>query len=163
MTEQEIRERIINAVQCGNETMPGDRCEYCPYGYGYLDETGDHAIWWCNTDKIMEDAVALLKALSTSMDAIDRTAAINAAIEAADEWDGGWNPNREEIIRERLENLPAVIPTTHKISKSRMMPSVYPTVNIIGGSDFWHCGKCGANISKYQDQCASCGRMVYWN
>lgn len=53
--------RILEAYKCGEEHMPGWHCEYCPYDYGYLDETGDHAIWWCNTDQITEDAINMLQ------------------------------------------------------------------------------------------------------
>lgn len=55
---------------------------------------------------------ALKKALEQEPcgDAISRQAAINAAIEAADEWDGGGNRNREEIIAKALEQLPSVTP-----------------------------------------------------
>lgn len=41
-------------------------------------------------------------------DPIDRQAAIDAAIEAADEWDGGMNPERAKIIGRAILNLPAV-------------------------------------------------------
>ena len=41
-------------------------------------------------------------------DLISRTAAIECAIDAVDDWDGGWNPNRETVIRKYFEELPAV-------------------------------------------------------
>jgi hypothetical protein len=53
-------ERIINAYKCGEDKLPGDRCKYCPYGYGYLDDSGDHAFWWCNDDALVKDAITLL-------------------------------------------------------------------------------------------------------
>ena len=56
-------DRIINAYQCGENQLPGDRCEHCPYGYGYLDDHGDHEFWWCNNDKIEDDAIKLLYVL----------------------------------------------------------------------------------------------------
>ena len=31
-------ERLIKAYDCGETQLPGDRCEHCPYGYGYLDK-----------------------------------------------------------------------------------------------------------------------------
>ena len=40
-------------------------------------------------------------------DTIDRQLAIDAAIEAADDWDGGYNEEREQIIRDALEALPS--------------------------------------------------------
>lgn len=41
-------------------------------------------------------------------DLISRAAAIEAALDGADEWDGGCNPTREEYIREHMAKLPAV-------------------------------------------------------
>ena len=45
-------DRIIAAYECGENKTPGDRCKRCPYGYGKLDETGDNAFWWCDTDRL---------------------------------------------------------------------------------------------------------------
>ena len=53
-------ERLLKAYDCGETQWPGDHCEHCPYGYGYLDDSGDHAFWWCNDDKLEEDAIKLL-------------------------------------------------------------------------------------------------------
>lgn len=39
---------------------------------------------------------------------ISRTMAIKCAIDAIDDWDGGWNPNREVVIKKYFEELPAV-------------------------------------------------------
>lgn len=41
-------------------------------------------------------------------DLISRTAAIEAAIDGADDWDGGYNSERERYIREHMANVPAV-------------------------------------------------------
>lgn len=41
-------------------------------------------------------------------DMISRAAAIEAAIDGADDWDGGYNPSREEYIRKHMEDVPAV-------------------------------------------------------
>jgi len=54
-------DRIISAYECGETKTPGERCKRCPYGYGKLDETGDNAFWWCNTDRLEQDAINLLK------------------------------------------------------------------------------------------------------
>lgn len=40
-------------------------------------------------------------------DLIDRRAAIDTAIEAADKWDGGYSPEREGIIRRFFDKIPA--------------------------------------------------------
>ena len=53
-------ERIINAYDC---ELLNNKCKYCPYGYGYLDDSGDHAFWWCNDEKLEEDAIKLLRIL----------------------------------------------------------------------------------------------------
>lgn len=41
-------------------------------------------------------------------DLISRAAAIEAAIDGADDWDGGYNPERERYIREHMAKVPAV-------------------------------------------------------
>lgn len=56
-------ERIIAAHYCGEGKLPGDRCEHCPFGYGYLDDSGDHSHWWCNDEAIERDAVEILSLL----------------------------------------------------------------------------------------------------
>ena len=56
-------ERIIAAYYCSEEKLPGDRCKHCPFGYGYLDDRGDHPFWWCDDETIMKDAVEILSSL----------------------------------------------------------------------------------------------------
>ena len=41
---------------------------------------------------------------------ISRRAAIDAAIEAVDEWDGGYNLSRADIIEKAINNLPSAQP-----------------------------------------------------
>lgn len=41
-------------------------------------------------------------------DLISRAAAIEAALDGADDWDGGCNPSREEYIRGQMAKVPAV-------------------------------------------------------
>ena len=53
--------RIVDAYDCGEAELPGDRCEHCEYGYGYLDDSGDHSFWWCDIDKLEEDAIDVLR------------------------------------------------------------------------------------------------------
>lgn len=43
-------------------------------------------------------------------DAVSRQVAINAAIDGADKWDGGFNREREKCIQEEIEKLPSVTP-----------------------------------------------------
>ena len=45
--------------------------------------------------------------MSQNNDTIYRQAAIEAAIEAADDWDGGCSKERERFIRDALEELPS--------------------------------------------------------
>ena len=54
------REKVIAAYICQNEKWPDKRCEKCPYGYEYLDQTGDNSFFTCNTERIMVDAIDLL-------------------------------------------------------------------------------------------------------
>ena len=55
-------ERIIAAYNCVNDKLPDKRCEKCPYGYGYLDQSGDNYVVSCNTDMMFDDAISLLRA-----------------------------------------------------------------------------------------------------
>lgn len=41
-------------------------------------------------------------------DLISRAAAIEAAIDGADDWDGGYSPTREQYIRQHMGNVPTV-------------------------------------------------------
>lgn len=55
-------------------------------------------------------------------DLIERQAAIDAAIEAADDWDGGYNISRAEIIEKALEQLSSVSTgKTDAISRSEVL------------------------------------------
>lgn len=56
-------ERIIAAHYCSEEKTPGKRCQYCPFGYGYLDDSGDYSYWWCDDEALERDAVEILSTL----------------------------------------------------------------------------------------------------
>ena len=56
-------------------------------------------------------------------DLISRQAAIDAAIEAADDWDGGCSKERERFIRDALEELPSAQPEPHWIPVSERLPN----------------------------------------
>jgi len=63
-TEKRTRadiENVVSASDCLEAHVPGDRCRNCPYGYGKLDDSGDNAFWWCDYDRIFDDAITLLK------------------------------------------------------------------------------------------------------
>lgn len=57
-------EQIIAAYYCSDDVFPNNRCKECPFGYGYLDDSGDHSFWWCDEEKITKDAVELLSTLT---------------------------------------------------------------------------------------------------
>ena len=79
-------------------------------------------------------------------DTISRQAAIDSAVEAADEWDGGYSRSREEIITMKL----------------RMLPSVQPRIGhwIEDNEGYFYCDKCG-KYPAYQitqtNYCPNCG------
>ena len=52
-------------------------------------------------------------------DCVSRQAAINVAVDAVDDWDGGCNKTREEYIRKALETLP---PVTHAEKVGKWIP-----------------------------------------
>ena len=54
---------LIAAWKCSESKLPGERCEFCPYGYGYLDDSGDYEFWWCDDEKMMKDAIKLLQGI----------------------------------------------------------------------------------------------------
>lgn len=67
------REKIIAAYVCSNEKLPDKRCEKCPFGYEYLDQTGDNYFVGCNTERMMVDAIDLLKAQEPAIPLLDET------------------------------------------------------------------------------------------
>lgn len=106
-------------------------------------------------------------------DLISRQAAIDAAIEAADEWDGGCNRSRAEIIAKALEQLPPV--STEKTGRWKKIESgdkAFPESIV--------CSRCGCEnsyISEWDEHnnplskafkttkyCPNCGcKMELWN
>ena len=82
--------------------------------------------------KKAEEAVKEMKAASG--DLISRQAAIDAAIEAADDWDGGCSKERERFIRDALEKLPSVQPDHIAEVSKKDIPSIFPT-QMSGTSD----------------------------
>ena len=71
-------------------------------------------------------------------DLISRAAAIETAIDAVDDWDGGYNPNREEVIRKYFESMPAVdaAPVVHG-----------RWIHCKGKSHIWYCSNCGGKVN----------------
>lgn len=57
-------DNIIKAYECWNSPYnpkERDKCEHCPYGYGYYDDSGDHPFWRCCDEKWEDDAYFYLK------------------------------------------------------------------------------------------------------
>lgn len=88
-------------------------------------------------------------------DLISRAAAIEAALDGADDWDGGYNLSREEYIRSHMEKVPAVdaAPVVHGY-----------WLEETDRYSHWHCSNCGkvqgitCIAMKY---CPECGATMY--
>ena len=52
-------DNLINAIDCYWNTF--DRCEKCPSGFNYLDDSGDYAFWSCDQWKMTEETLFFLK------------------------------------------------------------------------------------------------------
>lgn len=89
----------------------------------------------------------------TSTDAVDRQEAINAAIEGADKWDGGYNNEREKCIREEIAKLSSVTPQPKmgrwkKINKEKYVQHAM---------SYYRCSECGKDIIGTHNYCPNCG------
>lgn len=97
----------------------------------------------------------------TATDAVDRQEAINAAIEGADKWDGGYNNEREKCIREEIAKLPSVTPQP-KVGKwiyrkeedsYRCSLCTYPChKDNLGAIPTMYCAGCGAYMQEVQNE-----------
>lgn len=89
---------------------------------------------------------------------IKRQDAIDAAVEAADEWDGGYSRSREEIITMKLRMLPSADRKGHWI-KHGEPPWYVIECSECGAkwqmSGSWDannfCGNCGARMKGGED------------
>ena len=92
----------------------------------------------------------------TDGDTISRQAAIDAALEAADDWDGGCNKSRDKYITSALIELPSAQPE-RKAGKWIKEPYLNDTwiircsncmrLGMIGsGKGFNYCPHCGADM-----------------
>ena len=90
-------------------------------------------------------------------DCISRAAAINTAIDAADDWDGGCDAYREKMIREALEALPPVTPERPK-GKWIQTKDDCDGVNFYDFS--FECSKCGKEQSFKSNYCPNCGAYM---
>lgn len=80
-------------------------------------------------------------------DLISRQDAIDAAVEAADEWDGGYSRSREEIITLKLRMLPSSNKSGHWV----MNPSE------VAGEGYYICSNCNNDVYDATDFCPNCG------
>ena len=96
---------------------------------------------------------------------IDRQAAIDAAIDAADDWDGGCSKERERFIREALEELPSVNPDLQEWQKI-FLAYYHPHGKWIPhqskygheGEMVYTCDRCGYNVGFHKENfCPNCG------
>ena len=58
-------DNLIHAIEC--ENWHPLKCEHCPYGYQYWDDSGDHGFWFHNDEKVLEDTLYYLKFLKENL------------------------------------------------------------------------------------------------
>ena len=96
-------------------------------------------------------------------DCIRREDAINAAIEAADEWDGGCNLERANMINKALEELSSVTPKAKWIPVSERLPEANGRYVVTRGLN-----ACGAlwnrvYIVNYSDLMGLKSERIWWD
>jgi hypothetical protein len=116
-------------------------------------EVAQRALDECEYEgKTIREWIEIIKAQPAhGTDCISRQAAIEAAIEAADEWDGGYNVEREKLIESYISKLPSAQPETAKriVGKSR------------GGMTLWYqCDMCNEPVDAQDNYCRGCGRRL---
>lgn len=53
---------VIAAYECQNWLYERDKCDHCPYGYSYLDDSGDgRPFYTCKEEKLTDDMYSWLK------------------------------------------------------------------------------------------------------
>lgn len=82
-------------------------------------------------------------------DCVSGVAAIIAAIEAVDEWDGGYNMQRANMIRDAIKALPSAQP--------QRMNGKWIDVTKTGGAELWKCSECGELELEDSYFCPNCG------
>lgn len=94
------------------------------------------------------------------MDYISREDAINAAIDAADDWDGGYIRSRAEMIEKKIKALPAADVEERKVGKW-----IRKDKGGVFGSPIYKCSCCGqgdfGNLFIYgASYCPICGAKM---
>ena len=100
-------------------------------------------------------------------DLISRKAAIAAAIDGADDWDGGYNPSREEYIRSHMEKVPAVDTAlvAHGRWKAYSVPHWTKRYDDNGDPEYKYydeyvCSACGRRTVIKENFCPKCGAKM---
>lgn len=100
-------------------------------------------------------------------DAISRADAIKTAIEAADDWDGGYNLTRADIIEKAIKSLPPVTPQPKMgrwiyEKRKRLINETDEGAEYV--TDYWcKCSNCGGDFGyrKMKDAfCKYCGAKM---
>lgn len=93
-------------------------------------------------------------------DLISREAAIECAINAVDDWDGGWNPNRETVIRKYFEEVPAVdaVPVVH--AQPVWINPLNPGAKMCTWKCSSLCSACGDYVATSWKYCPNCGARM---
>lgn len=116
------------------------------------DDTYDLTIHCTSQEEQDEWLMKLNRTVCT--DAISRQAAINVAVDAVDDWDGGCNKTREEYIRKALETIPPVAPA-ERVGQWEWVQ--YDSNPNIGN---WHCSECRFITPQKFRYCPYCGAKM---
>ena len=59
---KDLLDTVIAAYECWNGPYEYGKCDYCPYGYSYLDDSGDgRPFYACDEEQWTKDAYTWLK------------------------------------------------------------------------------------------------------
>lgn len=87
---------------------------------------------------------------------IEREAAIEEAIDAVDEWSGGYNPHRAAMIRDGINTIPAADVTLARHGRWMTCKPYNPEFN------GYKCSECGARYQGFSpdNYCPNCGAKM---
>ena len=149
LTEQGINEKVVNigkAIKYTDEVLAEwlKECRNRTVSLNAVIEDIKQLSEW-NDGQFTADRVInhlrQMPSVSQDGDLISRQSAIKAAVDAADDWDGGWNPTREGYITEALKALPSVAPEPQT----------------------GHWRKENYGHVEYSAECSECGEYVPWS
>ena len=108
---EEWKRKYGSEVVGNIDTLNGDRAVSLNAVIDAIEDDNRNGLYSCfasdNDAQSFKETIKRLPSVSQDGDLISRQDAIKAAVEAADEWDGGWNPTREGYITEALQALPS--------------------------------------------------------